>query len=50
MSQWGTLFQHSDALIIVDGIDSDNAIKNKTLASQSWLFRIEFIDCIICVT
>jgi hypothetical protein len=49
-SQWGSLFPHSDAIMIVDGIDSDNAIKNKTLAFQSWFFKIEFIDCIMCIT
>jgi hypothetical protein len=32
VSQWNNLFPHSDVLIIVDGVDSDNVVKNKTLA------------------
>lgn len=36
--------------MVVDGVDSETSIKNKTQAFQSWFFRIEFIDCIMVIT
>ena len=46
---WSKLFPETNSLVIVDGVDSDDVVKSKTQAIQSWLFKIEFIDCIFAL-
>lgn len=48
-TNWQLLFQGSDALAIINGID-DDSIKTKTQAFQTWFLKIEYIDSIMIIT
>ena len=50
VQNWENIFGSVDGVVIVDGVDNDDVLKNKTLAFQSWFMKIEFIDCIMIVT
>lgn len=49
ISNWGSLFQDSNAIAIINGIDDDSS-KTKTQAFQTWFLKIEYIDSIMVIT
>ncbi len=49
-NNWKTILNGCDAILVKEGIDSDDVLKIKTAAFQSWLFKFNFINTISVIS